>query len=75
MIRNLMKRLGFVPDELNGPRLVAERSTRTQRRRSHPRRLAPGRDPVGSRDPRVCLGIGRPPKTPLNDVEPERSED
>jgi hypothetical protein len=37
--------------------------------------LAPGRDPVGRRHPRGCLGIGRPPKTPLNDVEPERGED
>jgi hypothetical protein len=37
--------------------------------------LAPGRDYVGRRDPRVCLGIGRPPKTPLNDVESERGED
>jgi hypothetical protein len=27
---------------------------------------------LGRRDPRVCLGVGRPPKTPLNDVEPER---
>jgi hypothetical protein len=37
--------------------------------------LAPERDPSGRRDPRVCLGIGRPPKTPLNDVEQERGED
>jgi hypothetical protein len=34
-----------------------------------------GRDPVGRRDPRVCLGIGKPPKTPLVDVEPKRGED
>jgi hypothetical protein len=34
--------------------------------------LAPGRDPVGRRDPRVCLRIDRPPKTLLNDVELER---
>ena len=37
--------------------------------------LALGRDPSGSRDPRVCLGIGRPSKTPLNDVEPDSGED
>jgi hypothetical protein len=37
--------------------------------------LAPERDPIGRRDPRVCLEIGRPPKTPLYDVEPERGED
>jgi hypothetical protein len=29
----------------------------------------------GRRDPRVCLGIDRTTKTPLNDVEPERGED
>jgi hypothetical protein len=37
--------------------------------------LAPGRHPSGRRDPRVCLGIERPPKTSLNDVEPERGKD
>jgi hypothetical protein len=31
--------------------------------------LAPERDPVGRRDPRACLGIRRPPKTSLNDIE------
>jgi hypothetical protein len=31
--------------------------------------------PTGRRDPRVCLGISRPPKTPLNDIEPKRGED
>jgi hypothetical protein len=30
--------------------------------------------PSGTRDPRVCLGIGRTPKTPQNDVEPDRDE-
>jgi hypothetical protein len=34
-----------------------------------------GRDPVRRRDPKVCLGVGRPPKTPLVDVEPKRGED
>jgi hypothetical protein len=29
----------------------------------------------GRRDPRVCLGISRSPKTPLNNVEPETGED
>jgi hypothetical protein len=37
--------------------------------------LAPGRDPVKERDLRLCLRIGRPPKTPLIDVEPERGQD
>jgi hypothetical protein len=30
---------------------------------------------LGRRDPRVCLGIDRPPKMPLVDVEPKRGED
>jgi hypothetical protein len=29
----------------------------------------------GRRDPRVCLEIGRPPKTPLNNAESEIGED
>jgi hypothetical protein len=29
----------------------------------------------GRRDSRVCLGIDRPPKTPLIDIEPETGED
>ena len=32
----------------------------------------PGGTPSGRRDPRVCLGIGRPPNTPLDDVESKR---
>jgi hypothetical protein len=35
----------------------------------------PGGTWSGRRDPRVCLGIGRSPKTSLNDVAPERGED
>jgi hypothetical protein len=34
-----------------------------------------GGTPSGRRDSRVCLGVGRPPKTPLIDVEPKRGED
>jgi hypothetical protein len=34
-----------------------------------------GGTPSGRRDPMVCLGIGRPPKMPLVDVEPKRGED
>jgi hypothetical protein len=37
--------------------------------RSRPRSCLPGGTPSGRRDPRVCLGVGRPPKTPLVDVE------
>jgi hypothetical protein len=36
--------------------------------------LAPGRDPE-KRDPRVCLGISRPPMMFLDDVESKRGED
>jgi hypothetical protein len=36
--------------------------------------LAPGRDPVRRRDPRVCLGIDRPPKKLLDDIESKRGE-
>jgi hypothetical protein len=35
----------------------------------------PGGTLSGRRHPRVCLGIGRPHKTPLFDVEPKRGED
>jgi hypothetical protein len=31
------------------------------------------RDPVS--DPRVCLRIGRPPKTPSDDIDSKRDED
>jgi hypothetical protein len=30
--------------------------------------------PLGRRDPKVCLGVSRPPKTSLFDVEPKRGE-
>jgi hypothetical protein len=43
--------------------------------RSRPRSHLPEGTPSGRRDPRVCLGVGRPPKTPLVDVEPKRGED
>jgi hypothetical protein len=34
-----------------------------------------GGTPSERRDPRVCVGIGRPAKMPLVDVEPKRGED
>jgi hypothetical protein len=40
--------------------------------RNRPRSRLPGGTPSERRDCRVCLGIGRPPKTPLVDVEPKR---
>jgi hypothetical protein len=43
--------------------------------RSRPRSRLPGGTPSGRRDHRVCLGIGRPPKTSLVDVELKRGED
>jgi hypothetical protein len=42
---------------------------------SRPRSRLPGGTLSGRRDPRVCLSVGRPPKTPLVDVEPKRGED
>jgi hypothetical protein len=42
---------------------------------SIPRFLLSGRTLSGRRELRVCLGVGRPPKTPLIDVEPTRGED
>jgi hypothetical protein len=43
--------------------------------RSGPRSHLLGGTPSGRRDPRVFLGVGRTPKTPLVDVEPNRGED
>jgi hypothetical protein len=43
--------------------------------RRRPRSRLPGGIPSGRRDRRVCIGVGRPPKTPLVDVEPKRGED
>jgi hypothetical protein len=43
--------------------------------RNRPRSHLLGGTPSGRRHSRVCLGIGRPPKTPLVDVEPKRGKD
>ena len=43
--------------------------------RSRPRSRLSGGTPSGRRDPRVCLDIGRPPNTPLVDLELKRGED
>jgi hypothetical protein len=43
--------------------------------RSSPRSRLPRGTTPGRRDTRVCLGVGRPPKTPLVDVELKRAED
>jgi hypothetical protein len=42
---------------------------------SRPRSRLPGGIPSGRRYPRVCLGIWRPPKTHLVDIELKRGED
>jgi hypothetical protein len=42
---------------------------------SRPRSRLPGGTLSGRRDHRVCLGIGRPAKTSLVDVEPKIGED
>jgi hypothetical protein len=43
--------------------------------RNRPRCRLPGGTPLGRRDPRVCLGVIRLPKTCKVDVEPKRGED
>jgi hypothetical protein len=43
--------------------------------RIRPRSRLPSRTPSGRRDPRVCLSVSRPPKTPLIDEEPKRCKD
>jgi hypothetical protein len=42
---------------------------------SRPRSCLPRGTPSGRRDPKVCLGIERLPKTTLVDIEPKRGED
>jgi hypothetical protein len=51
----------------DGPHLVAGWSTKAARSPTTPR-SDPGGTPSGRRDPRVCLRIARPPKTPPDDV-------
>jgi hypothetical protein len=43
--------------------------------RSKSRSRLLGGTPSGRRDPRVCFDVGRPPKTPLFDIEPKRCKD
>jgi hypothetical protein len=78
MVRDLRQELSLLCAEPDGARLVVERSVCAQRRQRSP--TAPGSDLVGRtptrrRDPRFCLGVGRSPKTPPDDVESNRSED
>jgi hypothetical protein len=43
--------------------------------RNRPRYCLSGGTSSGRRDPMVCLGVSRPSKTPLVDVEPKRGKD
>jgi hypothetical protein len=43
--------------------------------RNKPRSHLPGGTPSERRYPRMCLGVDKPPKTTLVDVEPKRCED
>jgi hypothetical protein len=43
--------------------------------RNRPRSRLPGGTPSEGRDPRMCLGVDKPPKTSLVDVESKRCED
>jgi hypothetical protein len=62
------------PDDM---RLVVGRSVRAQGRGCSPTTpdLTLKGTLSGRRDPKVCLGVSRPPKTPLDDVESKRGED
>jgi hypothetical protein len=70
MVHDLAKRLGFLPDEPDGPRV--RRATKFG---NNTWISLSGGTLSERRDPMVCLGISRPLKTPLKDVEPERGED
>ena len=73
---DLAQRLGFLPDESDCPRLVAKRPRHRGDEFADSTWISfPGRTPLGRRDPKVCLGIDKSPKTPLNSVELERGED
>jgi hypothetical protein len=75
-VRDLAQRLGFLPDESDCPRLVAKRPRHRGDEFADSTWISfPGRTPLGRRDPKVCLGIDKSPKTPLNSVELERGED
>jgi hypothetical protein len=65
--------LSLLCAELVGLRLVVGRSACVHSRQRSP--TASRSDPSGRRDPRICLGIGRPSKTPLDDIELKRGED
>jgi hypothetical protein len=77
MVHDLAQRLGFLPNESDGPRLVDRQSMRAQGRRSSPT-TPKSRSREGPRQEGEilgCLGINKPFKTPLNDIEPKRGED
>jgi hypothetical protein len=66
--------LGTTERSALGARTVRD-GTEGRLLRSRPRSRQTEGTPSGRRDPRVCLGVGRPPKMPLVDVEPKRGED
>jgi hypothetical protein len=62
-VRDLAQGSGLLPDDRTVRALGAGRSARTQRRRMSPAAAwisLPGGTPSGRRDPRGCLGSGRP---------------
>jgi hypothetical protein len=65
MVRDLALRQERMFDS---PRVEPKKST-------HAPGSCPREIPNRSRHHRVCLGIGRPPKTPRNDIESKRDED
>jgi hypothetical protein len=77
--------LSLIPDvtvcdmrEPGGPCLVDKQSVCAQRWRcssTAPKSNTPGGTPSGRIDLSVYLGIGRPPKTPSDDVELKKCKD
>jgi hypothetical protein len=71
MVRELWQERVLIHVEPDGPRVRRGGGVR----QTTPRSDTPGGTSSGRRDPRVRLGIGRPPKMPSNDVESKRCED
>jgi hypothetical protein len=71
-VHNLAQELEFMHVESNGPHVRRGDGIRQQHLDLAGQCLGTPRE---GGDHRVCLGIDRPHKTSLNNVEPERGED
>jgi hypothetical protein len=66
----------YVQTTVPGARTVCDDvEGRVLRSHSRPRSHVPRGTPSRRRDLRMCLGVGRAPKTSLVDVKPKRGED